>query len=72
MVRELGVTIIDGRLTLTSHISPHPFVFYQMRYVDRIAVAFGGGGQLECCNGRLCGVADSQLQLQRLQLAQNA
>ena len=34
---------------------------YQMRYIDRIAVTFGGGGRLDCCNGRLCGVADSQL-----------
>jgi len=42
-----------------------------MRYVDRIAVAFGGGGRLDCCNGLLYhGVADSQLQ--RLQLVQNA
>ena len=37
-----------------------------LRYMDRIAVAFGGGGRLVCCNGLLYGVADSQLQ--RLQL----
>ena len=44
------------------YVSPHPYAFYQMRYVDRIAVAFEGGGRLDCCNGRLCsGVADSQL-----------
>jgi len=24
-----------------------------MHYVDRITVAFGGGGRLDCCNGRL-------------------
>jgi len=41
-----------------------------MRYVDRIAVAFGVGGRLDYCNGLLYGVADSQLQ--RLQLVQNA
>jgi len=41
-----------------------------MRYVDRIAVAFGGGGRLDYCNGLLYGAADSQLQ--RLQLVQNA
>jgi len=41
-----------------------------MCYVDRIAVAFKGGRRLDCCNGRLCGVADSQLRC--LQLVQNA
>ena len=55
---------IDGRLT--GPVSPHPYAFYQMRYVDRTAVAFRGGDRLDCCNGRLFGVADSQLQ--RLQL----
>jgi len=61
VVRELGITIIDGRLTTYMYVSPHPYAFYQMRYMDRIAVTFGGGGRLDCCNGRLCGVADSQL-----------
>jgi len=41
-----------------------------MRYMDRMTVAFGGGGRLDYCNGLLCGVADSQFQ--RLQLVQNA
>ena len=53
---------------MSAHI--HIYEFYQMRYMDRIVVAFGEGGRLDCCNGLLCGVADSQLQC--LQLIQNA
>ena len=69
MVREqLGVTIIDGPLTMSAHA--YAFYIYQMRYVDRIAVTFGGGGRLDCCNSLLYGVADSQLQC--LQLVQHA
>jgi len=52
--------IIDGRLTMLANIH-RAYAFYQMCCVDRIAVAFGGG-RLDCCNDRLCGVANSQLQ----------
>jgi len=69
VVRELGVTIIDavwlGLCQPTSiRVLPDALCGPYRNF------AFGAGSRLDCCNGRLCGVADSQLRC--LQLVQNA